>query len=45
MRFESWWSPKGEKKEKKLHFVSWKAYFSSYYYFITPFLLHFKNDF
>jgi hypothetical protein len=32
------------KKEKKC-FESWKAYFSSCYFFITPFHLHFKNDF
>ncbi len=33
----------GEKKIK-LHFVSWKAYFSSGYFSITPFPLHFKDD-
>jgi hypothetical protein len=25
--------------------VSWKAYFSSFYFFIIPFHLHFKDDF
>jgi hypothetical protein len=32
----------GEKFE--LHFVSGKAYFSSCYFSITPFPLHFKDD-
>jgi hypothetical protein len=36
---------KEEKKEKKTCFVNWKTYFSSCYYFITPFHLHFKDDF
>jgi len=31
--------------DKKKCFVSWKAYFSSCYFFITPFPLHFKDDF
>jgi hypothetical protein len=31
-------------EKKKLFFVGWKAYFSSGY-FITPFPLHFKDDF
>jgi hypothetical protein len=30
---------------KKTRFVSWKAYFSSCYFSITPFPLHFKDDF
>jgi hypothetical protein len=34
-----------KKKRKKTHFVSWKAYFPSCYFFITPFHLHFKDDF
>jgi hypothetical protein len=25
------------KKRKETHFISWKAYFSSCYFFITPF--------
>jgi hypothetical protein len=33
-----------EKKEK-MCFVSWKVYFSSCYVFITPFPLHFNDDF
>jgi hypothetical protein len=32
-------------EKKKSVFVSWKAYFSSCYFFITPFPLHFKDDF
>jgi len=32
-----------EEKRKKLHFVSWKGYFFSWYSFITPFPLHFKD--
>jgi hypothetical protein len=35
----------GVMKEKKLCFVSWKAYLSSYYFFVIHFLLHFKDDF
>jgi hypothetical protein len=34
-----------KKKRKKTHFVSWKAYFPSCYFFITPFHLHLKDDF
>jgi hypothetical protein len=45
MRFESRRGPKRKRKNKKTHFVSWKAYFSSCYFFITPFPLHFKDDF
>jgi hypothetical protein len=33
------------KKGKKMCSVSWKAYFSSCYFFIIPFPLHFKDDF
>jgi hypothetical protein len=32
-------------KREKMCFVSWKAYFSYYYFFIIPFPLHFKDDF
>jgi hypothetical protein len=32
-----------KEKRKKRRFVSWKAYFS-YYFFITPFLLPLKDD-
>ncbi len=39
MRFE-----RRKKKEKNV-FVSWKVYFSSCYFFITPFPSHFKDDF
>ncbi len=43
MKFES---RRGLKKKKKKNvFVSWKVYFFSCYFFITPFPLHFKNDF
>ncbi len=35
----------GVQKEKKKIFVSWKAYFSFCYFFITHLLLHFKDDF
>jgi hypothetical protein len=42
-RFESRRGPK--KKKKKNLFVSWKAYFSSCYFFIVHFPLHFKDDF
>jgi hypothetical protein len=35
-----------EKREKKTCFVNWKkAYLSACYFFITPFHLHFKDDF
>jgi hypothetical protein len=43
MRFENEKGPK-KKGEKKTHFINWKAYFSCYF-LITPFHLHFKNDF
>jgi hypothetical protein len=43
MRFESRRGPKEKKKEK--HLVSWKAHFCSCYFFITPFSLHFKDNF
>jgi hypothetical protein len=33
-----------EEEKKKTCFVSWKAYFSSCYFFITPFHLQFKDD-
>jgi hypothetical protein len=45
MKFESKMGPKREKIEKKTCFVSWKAYLSSCYFFITHFPLHFKDDF
>jgi hypothetical protein len=31
--------------KKKTWFLSLKVYFSSCYFFITPFPLHFKDDF
>jgi hypothetical protein len=34
-----------EEKRKQMRFVSWKAYFSSCYFIITPFHLHYKDDF
>jgi hypothetical protein len=34
-----------EKKGKKMRLVSWKAYFYSCYFFITPFPLYLKEDF
>jgi len=34
-----------EEKIKKTCFVNLKAFFSSCYFFITPFHLHFKGDF
>jgi hypothetical protein len=34
-----------EEKGKRMHFVNWEAYFSSCYFFITSFPLHFKDDF
>jgi hypothetical protein len=33
------------KKKAKTCFVSWKVYFPSCYFFITPFHLHFEYDF
>jgi hypothetical protein len=33
------------KKKKKTRYVSWKAYFASFVFFITPFHLQFKDDF
>ncbi len=44
MRFESKRGPKRKKKKKK-KFYKLKVYFSSCYYFITPFPLNFKDDF
>ncbi len=44
MKFESRRGPK-KKKGKKIFFVSWKAYFSSCFFFIAPFPSHFKDDF
>jgi hypothetical protein len=44
MRFESRRGSKKKKKKKKKN-LSWKVYFSSCYFFITPFHLHFKDDF
>jgi hypothetical protein len=34
-----------EEKRKESRFVSWKACFSSYYFFITHFPLHVIDDF
>jgi hypothetical protein len=34
-----------EKKREKKVFCELESYFSSYYCFITPFHLHFKDDF
>jgi hypothetical protein len=34
-----------QREGKKPLFVSWKAYFSSGYFSITPFPLHFEDDF
>jgi hypothetical protein len=46
MSFENRRGPKKNKKKKtKTPVISWKAYFCSCYYFITPFFLHFKDDF
>jgi hypothetical protein len=45
MRFEIRRAPKRRKKGKKTYFLSWRAYFSSCYFFIIPFPLHFKGDF
>jgi hypothetical protein len=36
---------KEKKKQNKNRFMSWKAYFSTCYFFIIPFPLHFKDDF
>jgi hypothetical protein len=44
-KVRSFESRRGPKRRKKTSLVSWKAYFSSCYLFITPFHLHFKNDF
>jgi hypothetical protein len=44
MRFENRKGPKILKR-KKMCFVSWKVYFSSCYFFITPFPLGLKEDF
>jgi hypothetical protein len=33
-----------EEIRKEPRFVSWKTYFSSCYFFIIPFPLHFKDD-
>jgi hypothetical protein len=44
MRIESKRGPKRKIKRKK-SFINWKVYLSFYYYFITPFPLHFKDDF
>ncbi len=36
---------RGFEREEK-HFLNWKAFFLSFYFFfITPFHLHFKDDF
>jgi hypothetical protein len=35
----------GEVQRKKMGFISWKAYFSSCYFLVAPFHLHFKDDF
>jgi hypothetical protein len=35
----------GVQRGKKMHFVSWKACFSSCYFCIAPFPSHFKDDF
>ncbi len=43
MKFENRRGPK-KKKTNKTCFVSWKTYFSYYYYFISHFPLHFKDD-
>jgi hypothetical protein len=34
-----------EEEQKKTRLVSWKAYFSSCYFFIIHFYFHFKDDF
>jgi hypothetical protein len=33
-----------EKKKEKTCFVSWKVFLSFCYFFISPFLLHLKDD-
>jgi hypothetical protein len=33
-----------KRRKKKTCFVNWKAYFSSFYFFITPFPLHLKDE-
>jgi hypothetical protein len=45
MRFETRMGPKKKKKKKKKSFVGCKVYISSCYFFVTPFPLHFKDDF
>jgi hypothetical protein len=45
MRFEIRRGPKRRKKKKKMGFVSWKAYFSSCYFFKNPFPWQMKDDF
>jgi hypothetical protein len=35
----------GEERREKTCFVNWKAFFSSCYFFIIYFSLHFKDDF
>jgi hypothetical protein len=34
-----------QREKNKMCFVSWKVYFSSCYFFVTPFPLYFKDDF
>ncbi len=46
MKFEIKRGPKKKKKKRKnLCFISWKVYFFSFHFVITPFHLHFKDDF
>jgi hypothetical protein len=45
MRFEIRRGPKRRKKKEKKGFVSWKAYFSSCYFFINAFPWQIKDDF
>jgi hypothetical protein len=44
MTFESKGGPKRETKKEKTCFVSWKTYFSCYF-FNTPFPLHLEDEF